>query len=70
AGVERLGPEDAESLGFPPLELRMEVYGRCWTQEVYARFRQFYESKGFDTNTQDLARRLGYPLYEVCCGQD
>ncbi|KAJ6549629.1 hypothetical protein B0H10DRAFT_2128274 [Mycena sp. CBHHK59/15] len=58
SGIEELSTEEAENLGFPPLELTMEVHGNL-------PLRQFHEAKGFDPESQDVARHLGYPLYQI-----
>jgi hypothetical protein len=62
SGVERLGMDEATALGFPSLRLTTEILGRFWDASVYAGLRQFHRAKGFDPESQDLARHLGYPL--------
>ncbi|KAJ6549634.1 hypothetical protein B0H10DRAFT_2128319 [Mycena sp. CBHHK59/15] len=64
-GIEKLSTEEAENLGFPPLELTMEVPGHCWPEITYSALRQFHQAKGFDPESQDVARHLGYPLYQI-----
>ncbi|KAJ7027341.1 hypothetical protein C8F04DRAFT_609500 [Mycena alexandri] len=63
-GVERLTAEDATRLGFPSMLLTTSVLGYSWDASVYAGLRQFHAAKGFDPDSQDVARHLGYPLYE------
>ncbi|KAJ7168969.1 hypothetical protein C8R46DRAFT_1092955 [Mycena filopes] len=70
SGIDRLSTEEATRLGFPSMELRTEVEGRSWNASVYAGLRQFHEAKGFDPDSQDVARHLGYPLYRVSGAMD
>jgi hypothetical protein len=65
AGVERLTTEEAISLGFPSIELKIIVWGRSWDASVYAGLRQFHQGKGFDPVSQDVARHLGDPLFQI-----
>ncbi|KAJ7095581.1 hypothetical protein C8R44DRAFT_860239 [Mycena epipterygia] len=67
AGSQRLSSEEASSLGFPPLNLETYVYSRSWTENFYTALSRFHAGKGFDANSQDLARHLGYALYELSC---
>ncbi|KAJ6549637.1 hypothetical protein B0H10DRAFT_2128347 [Mycena sp. CBHHK59/15] len=64
SGIEELSTEEAENLGFPPLELTMEVHGLSWPEMTYSALCQFHQAKGFDPASQDVARHLGYPLYQ------
>ncbi|KAJ6512529.1 hypothetical protein C8R45DRAFT_890260 [Mycena sanguinolenta] len=64
SGAERLTSEDAISLGFPSFQLSTELEGYSWNASVYAGLRQFHQAKGFDPDSQALARHLGYPLYQ------
>ncbi|KAJ7152399.1 hypothetical protein C8R46DRAFT_913068 [Mycena filopes] len=64
-GVERLSTEEAMRLGFPSMEFRTDVFERSWNASVYAGLRQFYEAKGFDPASQDLARHMGCSLFRV-----
>ncbi|KAJ7104832.1 hypothetical protein C8R44DRAFT_681630, partial [Mycena epipterygia] len=65
AGGSRLCPEDASRLGFPSFEFKMDVYGSSWPENVYAALSRFHMAKEFDPNSQDIARHLGHPLYEL-----
>ncbi|KAF8157342.1 hypothetical protein K438DRAFT_2026228 [Mycena galopus ATCC 62051] len=56
---------EATRLGFPSIELKICVCERSWDANVYAGLRQFYQAKGFDPDSQDVAHHLGYPLYKV-----
>ncbi|KAF7364439.1 hypothetical protein MSAN_01105000 [Mycena sanguinolenta] len=58
--------EEASSLGLPSITQRTQVSFFSWDKTVYAGLRKFDESKGFDPESQDLAKELGHPLYEVC----
>ncbi|KAJ7037126.1 hypothetical protein C8F04DRAFT_916634, partial [Mycena alexandri] len=64
-GIEHLSTEEAMALGFPSLLLNTIVYGYSCDASVYAGLRQFHAAKGFDSDSQDVARHLGYPLYEL-----
>ncbi|KAJ7627503.1 hypothetical protein B0H17DRAFT_1024312 [Mycena rosella] len=64
-GIERLSTEEATDLGFPSFEFKMMVIGFSWDSSAYDGLRAFHEAKGFDPYSQDVARHLGYPLYEL-----
>ncbi|KAJ7027345.1 hypothetical protein C8F04DRAFT_91934 [Mycena alexandri] len=64
-GVERLTAKEATRLGFPSMRLATSVYGYSSDASVYTGLRQFHAAKGFDPDSQDVARHLGYPLYEL-----
>ncbi|KAJ6561682.1 hypothetical protein B0H19DRAFT_1068430 [Mycena capillaripes] len=64
-GAERLSREDAIDLRFPCLKLSIWVQGRSWYSSVYAGLRQFHQGKGFDPDSQEVARHLGEPLYRL-----
>ncbi|KAJ7349851.1 hypothetical protein DFH08DRAFT_958799 [Mycena albidolilacea] len=59
AGVERLDSADAVKLGFPSQTLSMNFKGSCWVPGVYAGLRKFHQLKGFDPESEDVARHLG-----------
>ncbi|KAJ7094199.1 hypothetical protein C8R44DRAFT_718609 [Mycena epipterygia] len=65
SGNQRLSPEEASGLGFPSFELDVTVVMKSWHESVYAALSRFHAGKGFDPNSQDLARHLGHPLYEL-----
>ncbi|KAJ7025823.1 hypothetical protein C8F04DRAFT_127015 [Mycena alexandri] len=65
SGLERLTMEEAMHLGFPSLEFKSKVIGTFWEDEIYAGLRQFHAGKGFDPDSQDLARHLGHHLYQL-----
>ncbi|KAF7374295.1 hypothetical protein MSAN_00312700 [Mycena sanguinolenta] len=65
SGDDPLSHEDASSLGFPPITLSTSVDGLSWDETVYTGLRKFDECKGFNPESQDIAKKLGYPLYEV-----
>ncbi|KAJ7806630.1 hypothetical protein B0H14DRAFT_3882295 [Mycena olivaceomarginata] len=69
-GVRRLNTGEAERLGFPSLTFNREISGFSWDGNVYAGLRQYHEAKGFDPDTQELARHLGFPLYKLFSGLD
>ncbi|KAJ6524192.1 hypothetical protein B0H19DRAFT_1276637 [Mycena capillaripes] len=69
-GVKRLSTEEATAVGFPSIELYMEILERSWDTGVYAGLRQFHKAKGFNPDSQDLARHLGDPLYRLSTEMD
>ncbi|KAJ6523916.1 hypothetical protein DFH09DRAFT_1190084 [Mycena vulgaris] len=70
SGADRLSPEEAERLGFPKLLLCANVWESCWDESVYDGLRQFHEGKGFDPDSQDIARHLEVPLYQLFAERD
>ncbi|KAJ7248995.1 hypothetical protein C8J57DRAFT_1357392 [Mycena rebaudengoi] len=69
-GSTRLSTEEATRLGLPKIRLEAHITGLYWDASVYAGLRQLHQGKGFDPETQDLARRLDYLLFELCTEQD
>jgi hypothetical protein len=69
-GFERLSTEDATGFGFPSIQLSVKVGGQHWDASVYTGLRQFHQGKGFDPDSQDLARHLGYLLYQISAEVD
>ncbi|KAF7337249.1 hypothetical protein MSAN_02277400 [Mycena sanguinolenta] len=65
SGADRLSTEDAKSLGFPTIHIETVMHGWSWDCSLYEGLRQFHEGKGFNPYSREVARRLGYPLYEV-----
>ncbi|KAJ6512549.1 hypothetical protein C8R45DRAFT_960704 [Mycena sanguinolenta] len=65
SGVERLTRKDAARLGFPCIRLAAEVSMNSWDAMIYAGLRQFHRGKGFDPESQDIARYLEHPLYQL-----
>ncbi|KAJ6566584.1 hypothetical protein B0H19DRAFT_899844, partial [Mycena capillaripes] len=63
-GVDVLDTEQAKELGFPALKVTMTVLGNSWDDSVYAGLRRFHQCKGFDPDSPDVARHLGYPLFQ------
>jgi hypothetical protein len=63
SGVEHLTTEGAKALGFPIIQVEMWAEGYSWDGSVYVGLHQFHEGKGFDPDSQDVARHLGYPLF-------
>ncbi|KAJ7868451.1 hypothetical protein B0H13DRAFT_2064236, partial [Mycena leptocephala] len=47
------------------MKLTIHAWGRSWDASAYTGVRQFHQGKGFDPDSQDVARHLGYPLYEL-----
>ncbi|KAJ7134154.1 hypothetical protein C8R46DRAFT_650706 [Mycena filopes] len=69
-GIVRLSTDEATHLGFPHIRRYTNIMYQCWDTSVYAGLRQFHAAKGFDPDSQDVARHLGYPLYELCSQED
>ncbi|KAF7353178.1 hypothetical protein MSAN_01505400 [Mycena sanguinolenta] len=65
SGADRLSTEDARILGFPTIHIETTMSGFSRDHSVYKGLRRFHEGKGFDPDSQEVARKLGYPLYEV-----
>jgi hypothetical protein len=65
SGVEPLTEEEAEQLGFPFFQLEMGATGKYWDGHIYGGLRQFYEGKGFDPYSQDVAGELGLLLLQI-----
>ncbi|KAF7368452.1 hypothetical protein MVEN_00168300 [Mycena venus] len=57
-GVEHLSTDEATRLGFPSIELKIGACRRSWDASVYAGLRQFHRAKGFDPDSQDVARAV------------
>ncbi|KAJ7127652.1 hypothetical protein C8R44DRAFT_564427, partial [Mycena epipterygia] len=65
SGSRTLTPEETSKLGFPSLNLAMNVWARSWNESVYTAVGHFHAGKGFDLNSQDVAQYLGNPLYKL-----
>ncbi|KAJ7227995.1 hypothetical protein B0H12DRAFT_235197 [Mycena haematopus] len=65
SGMNHLSPEDATELGFPSFKLTTAAGVCSWDASVYDGLRQFHQAKGFDPESQDIARHLNYPLYQL-----
>ncbi|KAJ6462961.1 hypothetical protein C8R45DRAFT_940621 [Mycena sanguinolenta] len=65
SGAERLTLEDAANLGFPSFVLSTKIQIFSSDARVYAGLRQFHEAKSFHLDSQDVARHLGHPLYQL-----
>ncbi|KAJ6561628.1 hypothetical protein B0H19DRAFT_1259297 [Mycena capillaripes] len=65
SGIERLSTDEATHLGFPSIQFKTWVEGYFWDASVYAGLRQFHQGKGFDPDSQEIARHLGHPLYRL-----
>ncbi|KAJ6452401.1 hypothetical protein C8R45DRAFT_1223466, partial [Mycena sanguinolenta] len=69
-GAERLSPEDATRLGFPPFRLDTIAFGLSYEPSVYEGLRRFHQANGFDPESQGLARHLGVPRYQLSSRAD
>ncbi|KAJ7124365.1 hypothetical protein C8R44DRAFT_734862 [Mycena epipterygia] len=65
SGGERLSMAEATQLGFPCIQLTTEIHGASWDASVYAGMRQFHQAKGFDPESQDVARHLKCRLFQL-----
>jgi hypothetical protein len=65
SGASILSTEEATHMGFPSMESNATVRTRSYDASVYAGLRKFHEAKGFDAESQDVARHLGVPLYQI-----
>ncbi|KAJ6461483.1 hypothetical protein C8R47DRAFT_106718 [Mycena vitilis] len=65
-GAQRLSTEEAEEAGFPLIELELIALGKSWGAGAYAGLWKFHEGKGFAPDSQEIARHLGHPLYQLC----
>jgi hypothetical protein len=70
SGVDRLTLEEATRLGFPALRLKTTLHGHSCDASVYEGLRRFHRAKGFDPDGLDIARNLGYPLYQLSSEDD
>ncbi|KAJ6590578.1 hypothetical protein DFH09DRAFT_1139736 [Mycena vulgaris] len=70
SGAARLSTDQATRLGFPPIYRSRLVQTRFWDESAYAAVRKFHEGKGFDPDSQDLVRHMGYPLYQISDGME
>ncbi|KAJ7627301.1 hypothetical protein FB45DRAFT_921030 [Roridomyces roridus] len=64
-GDQPLTEKDALRLGFPGVQMEIEVSGRSWPSSVYEGLKKFHAAKGFDPESQELAQQLELPLLEV-----
>jgi hypothetical protein len=48
----------------------MTIYGMSWDASIYTGLRQFHRAKGFDPDSQDVARHLGKPIYQLAREMD
>ncbi|KAJ6555880.1 hypothetical protein B0H19DRAFT_1376866 [Mycena capillaripes] len=65
SGKRTFTAEEATELGFPSLLLKTEIVTTYWDANVYAGLRQFHQAKGFDPDSQDVARYFGHPLFQL-----
>ncbi|KAF8209436.1 hypothetical protein K438DRAFT_231040 [Mycena galopus ATCC 62051] len=64
-GAQRLSIQEATDAGFPSMKLTTRVCTRFYAAEVYSGLRNFYAAKGFDPESQDVARHLGEPMFYI-----
>ncbi|KAJ7057435.1 hypothetical protein C8F01DRAFT_991960 [Mycena amicta] len=64
-GYKRLSREEARARGFPNLAITKEFDRYSWDVSVYEEIRALHIARGLDPDSQDIARSLGYPLFEL-----
>ncbi|KAJ7064443.1 hypothetical protein C8F01DRAFT_1353716, partial [Mycena amicta] len=64
-GYIRLSTQEARARGFPNLAISKGFNRYSWNASVYEEIRTLQIAKGFDPDSQDMARSLGYPLFEL-----
>ncbi|KAJ7497807.1 hypothetical protein B0H11DRAFT_2384570, partial [Mycena galericulata] len=65
SGSECLSTDEATHLGFPSIDLETRVRTNSYGASVYAGLHKFHEGKGFDPDSQDVARHLEEPLFQI-----
>ncbi|KAJ7189458.1 hypothetical protein GGX14DRAFT_325194, partial [Mycena pura] len=60
SGTNRLTAEQADELGFPPVNFKARAHGYSWDSDIYAMYHDFHQGKGFDPESEDIARRMEY----------
>ncbi|KAF7377061.1 hypothetical protein MSAN_00124300 [Mycena sanguinolenta] len=70
SGIVRLSSEEAKQLGFPRFQLTATAWEYSWDDSVYEGLRQFHEAKGFNPYSEEVARHLGLPLYQLSSERD
>ncbi|KAJ7142028.1 hypothetical protein C8R43DRAFT_1109223 [Mycena crocata] len=66
AGVDRLSAEEAKGLGFPSIQLNTTMELFIGDAKLFGSLRQLHEAKGFDPDSQDIARHLNLRLFQMC----
>ncbi|KAF7363241.1 hypothetical protein MVEN_00677100 [Mycena venus] len=64
-GLDPLDAEEAARLGYPTIKLHRYVRLQSCYSEVYTGLRQFHKAKGFDPDSQEVARHLGHSLFKL-----
>ncbi|KAJ7135614.1 hypothetical protein C8R44DRAFT_549620, partial [Mycena epipterygia] len=65
SGRQRLSVEEASTRGFPYFEIEIKTQRDSWHGDVCTALSHFHADKELDPNSQDIARHLGYPIYEL-----
>ncbi|KAJ6579125.1 hypothetical protein DFH09DRAFT_1310485 [Mycena vulgaris] len=65
AGASSLTPEEAMTRGLPPLMFNVGIKTISMTRRGYEEVRLFHQAKGFDPDSQDIARTFGHPLLKL-----
>ncbi|KAF9256369.1 hypothetical protein L218DRAFT_840142, partial [Marasmius fiardii PR-910] len=65
-GQGRLSTEECDYLGLPTEFDEVYRPSHCtYSTKVYTAVHKWQQLRGFDPDTTDFARYLGYPIYEV-----
>ncbi|KAF7373993.1 hypothetical protein MSAN_00612200 [Mycena sanguinolenta] len=64
-GLKKLETEEARNHGFPQVELTTTIVQRTWDSAVYSGLRRLHEAKGFNPDSREIARSLGYLDYQL-----
>jgi hypothetical protein len=65
SGDPPLAPAHEIALGLPSVKLEIVMEGRYYSPQVYEAIREFHQHKGFNPESQDVARKLGDELYHL-----
>ncbi|KAJ6451194.1 hypothetical protein C8R45DRAFT_946404 [Mycena sanguinolenta] len=69
SGAQPLTNRDALQSGLPVILPSITVFGKSFDRSVYAGLRQFHQGKGFDPESQDVARHEGHSLFGLSTEQ-
>lgn len=65
SGIEGFSENEATELGFPSIQFALRIWLQSWESAVYNGLLRFHQAKGFDPYAPTVARRLGYPRFEL-----
>ncbi|KAJ7161883.1 hypothetical protein C8R43DRAFT_838489, partial [Mycena crocata] len=64
SGTTRLSEEESDRRGLPRLRFSFLRAANCWHEYHYKALRDFFIAKGFEPESSDVTRLLGFPLAE------